>query len=104
MPSAKKSPPRPANAAAAPAPVANTTFTDSAGNVHDLLTDRLYSLKEAAPLFGAGRSVRWLQREMELGNIRPVLRLNRKTVEVFACAITDWKLRQIHRAAPAGWQ
>ncbi|MBW7893671.1 MAG: hypothetical protein H3C27_01055 [Opitutaceae bacterium] len=104
MPSAKKSPPRPANAAAAPVKVANTTFTDSAGQVHDLMTDRLYSMKEAAPLFGAGRSVRWLQREIERGNVRPILRASRKSVEIFACAVTDWRHRQIQRTAPAGWQ
>jgi len=68
-------------------------WTDSLGRRHDLLAMPLLSLKQAAPLFGAGRSAPWLREEIAAGRVYPVLKTNQRMIEVYQCAIADWKAR-----------
>lgn len=68
-------------------------FTDATGGVHDLLTDKLLSPGEAALRLNRSRS--WILQQVRASQLYPVLRTNSRDVQIFACALVDYRARQL---------
>lgn len=69
------------------------TWTDSTGARHDLLAERVLSPGEAARALD--RSTSWVLRRVRRGEIYPVLRANARSLEIFACALADYRARRL---------
>jgi hypothetical protein len=85
---------------------AGVSWTDSTGTVHDLTLSaaatRTLTLDEAARApelvdvgFGTYEATRELYRS---GRLYPVLRVNARVIRVFACALPDFRRRQLGAA------
>lgn len=72
---------------------ATMIFTDAGGEAHDLIEALRLPLKLAAA--DAGRSVSWLRAAAKAGQVYPVRYERGRVVEVYACAVKDWKRRQV---------
>lgn len=68
-------------------------FSDAAGQQHDLLVADRWPLKAAAAQ--AGRSVSWLRAAAKAGRVYPVRCERGRVVEVYACGVRDWQVRQV---------
>lgn len=81
---------------------AGVSFTDSLSRVHDLEREPVLRPKQAAadPRM-CGLTVRDITRAIRQGRLYPVLRLNRKVILIFDCALTDWRTRTLAAAQPA---
>lgn len=69
------------------------TFRDATGNVTALLSAERISLKQVGPAMG--KSYSYARQEIKQKRLYPVLVRNGRVVEVFACAVVDWKARQV---------
>lgn len=78
-----------------PAVRIDTTFTDRTGAVHDLLNEPLLSVGEVA--LRLRRSKRWVRARVRSGELRPVIHGNKRDLQIFACALTDYRARQLEK-------
>lgn len=68
-------------------------WTDSRGQVHDLLRCEKVQLKRVPSLLG--RSYTSVRRLVDAGELYPVVLESGRVVEVFAVGIADWQARRL---------
>lgn len=73
-------------------------FHDAAGIETDLFTAGRLSLNDTARAMG--KSYSYARMEIGRGRLYPVLLQNGRVMEVFACAVADWKARRVMRRGP----
>lgn len=69
------------------------TFTDSRGRAHDLLEAKRVPLKAVASM--VNRSYSWVRAAVATGALYPVIERNGSVIEVYVCAVDDWRARQV---------
>jgi hypothetical protein len=82
---------------------AGATFADVFGRVYDLEKEPLLSPEEAAadPRMAGLYTPEGVVELLRAGRLYPYLRKNARVVRVFACALTDWRARQVVNPALA---
>lgn len=75
-------------------------FKDAAGQLHDLGTEKRLRPKEVAADTRVALTPEDVRGLIAAGELYPVFRRNARRIEVFACAIGDWWLRQGLREIP----
>jgi len=73
---------------------------DAAGQLHDLGTEKRLRPKEVAADTRVALTPEDVRGLIAAGELYPVFRRNARRIEVFACAIGDWWLRQGLREIP----
>jgi hypothetical protein len=68
-------------------------WRNSIGQEFDLATEKLLSVGEVA--LATRRSTEWVLRKIREGELYPVVFHNARLVEVYACAVTDLRVRHI---------
>lgn len=69
-------------------------FKDAAGTWHDLGTEKRLRPKEVSADTRVSLTPADVRTLISSGEIYPVFRRNARRIEVFACAVADWWLRQ----------
>jgi len=71
-------------------------FVDKLGRTHDLEREPTLRPKQAAadPRMG-GLSADEVRALVAVGDLYPVMRLNRRVILIFDCALTHWRARQL---------
>ena len=71
----------------------STTWKDSQGVTHDLTMTKRLTFGEVALMMR--RSVRTVKRLVATRQLRPVIRYNPRSIEIFECAVTDYLARKL---------